>query len=311
MTLTNFPNGVSSFGVPVLGGGGIPATSGNIFWVDSATGAAGNDGSAGAPEATIDAAIALCTANHGDVILIKPGHSETLAAVITCDIAGVTIQGLGEGLTRPQITVGAVIDGFNVTAADVILDNLYFNEATAAATSNINVAAARCTLRRIHMDAGANDVDVITVTAAGELLTVEDCTGLITANGPDTWVKFEGVVDRPIIRRNHIVGSDGTNAYDDGVIDFNSQAVTNPMVYGNLFNGADQATTVVANGGSVTGASYGPNVYAGSATDADNIASITSVTLAADAIGAAEIAAAAIDAATFATDALQAMQDEA
>ncbi len=44
MTLTNFPNGVSSFGVPMVGGiGGIPLT-GIWYWLDPANGSDGNDG---------------------------------------------------------------------------------------------------------------------------------------------------------------------------------------------------------------------------------------------------------------------------
>ena len=43
MGLTNFPNGVSSFGVPILGGGTI-FTTGSIFFVDSTTTAGINNG---------------------------------------------------------------------------------------------------------------------------------------------------------------------------------------------------------------------------------------------------------------------------
>jgi hypothetical protein len=45
MGTTNFPGGVTSFGVPVLGGGyAVPATTGNYFFVDSNTGSNGNSG---------------------------------------------------------------------------------------------------------------------------------------------------------------------------------------------------------------------------------------------------------------------------
>ena len=286
--------------------------SGNIFYVDSAVGTdgAGYGSTPDAPLATIDYAIGLCTANQGDVILVLPGHSETLAALITVDKAGISIIGLGEGAARPQITVGAVIDGISITSNDVLVENLYINEATAAATSNINVAAARAILRKIHMDLGANDVDAITVTAAGELFTVEDCTAVVTANGPDSWIKFEGVVDRPLIRRNTIVATDGTNAFDDGVLDFNSVAVTNPVIVGNVFADNDIAVTVAANVGAITGEVIGPNSYGLVAVNVDNTG-VALATFAANSINAAAIAAAAIDAATFAADALQAMQDEA
>lgn len=70
MTLTAFPNGVSSFGIPVLGGtGGIPFT-GNYFFVDPATGADGNDGGASSPMATLDGAYGRCVSGNNDVIFI-------------------------------------------------------------------------------------------------------------------------------------------------------------------------------------------------------------------------------------------------
>lgn len=305
--------------------GGLPAIvdvskfSGNIFYVDSATGTdgAGYGSHPDKPVATIDYAIGLCTANQGDVILVMPGHDETLTAAITCDKAGVQIISVGQGADRAQLTVNGAIDGVTITADDVTLDGLYFNESTDSATSNINIAAARATLRHIHMDLGATDIDAITITAAGELPTIEDCTATPTANGPDSWIKFEGVIDRPIIRRNDVIGSDGTNAFDDGILDFNNQAVTNALIYDNTWGDGNAAVTVFANGGNVVGEVIGINRYAALATNADTVGfpladgAITAAKFGAGAIDAAAVAAAAIDAATFAADALQAMQDEA
>jgi hypothetical protein len=43
MALTNYSNGLSSFGIPVIGGG-IPAQTGRYIFVDAVTGVDGNDG---------------------------------------------------------------------------------------------------------------------------------------------------------------------------------------------------------------------------------------------------------------------------
>lgn len=117
MVLTNFPNGVSSYGVPVLGSGEVPTTSGSYFFVDSNTGSDGNDGSWEAPFATIDAANNHCTANKGDVIVCKAGHAETLitAGACTLDVAGVTVFALGKGSERATLTFGTS------TAASVVI----------------------------------------------------------------------------------------------------------------------------------------------------------------------------------------------
>ncbi|MDO8630541.1 MAG: hypothetical protein Q7R41_08605, partial [Phycisphaerales bacterium] len=292
--------------------GGLPAIidgakySGNIFFVDSAVGVdgAGYGSTPDAPLATIDYAIGLCTASQGDRIVVLPGHAETTTA-ITADKAGISIIGLGDGNARPAITGDAVADVITITANDVTIENLRFVTATAAVSANVNIAAARATIRGCKFELGANVVDCITVTAAGELATWEDNEVIVTANGPDSWIKFEGVVDRPIIRRNVVIGSDGTNAFDDGVIDFDSVAVTNPVIVGNVFADNDVAVTVAANVGAITGEVIGPNSYGLVAVNVDN----TGVTLAsfgANSITAAAIAAGAIDAGAFAAGAIDA-----
>jgi hypothetical protein len=76
MTLTNFPNGISSFGVPVLGSiGGIPFT-GNYWFVDPASGADGNDGSADLPLATLYEAYHRCVDGNNDVVILV-GNGQT------------------------------------------------------------------------------------------------------------------------------------------------------------------------------------------------------------------------------------------
>lgn len=75
--------------------------------------------------ATIDAAIDLCTANAGDMIYVLPGHTETVTnGSIACDIAGVSIIGLGSGSLKPTLTYSATNSKINVTAANCKFKNL-------------------------------------------------------------------------------------------------------------------------------------------------------------------------------------------
>lgn len=243
----------------------------DVYYVDSGNGSNVNDGRDPAfPLAAIDAAINRCTASQGDVILVQPGHTETLTTVITLDVAGVSIIGIGEGALRPQITVNGDIDGITITAANCTVENILFNEATAAtADSAINVAAADARIAYCRFDLGANDDEgSITVTGDGERLTVEDCEVFVTADGPDEWILFEGVVDRPIIRRCTVVCSDGTNAFDDSAINFGDtdQAVTNPVVVDNVFIGGGVAATAIGGTSALVAPTIERNVYAGSAT---------------------------------------------
>lgn len=261
-------------GIPTIGD--LSERFGNIFIVDeNGANPSDTDGHGIHPDSpfnTIDYAVGKCTANQGDLIEVGEGHTETLTAKIAADIAGVTIRGKGEGNTRPAITVGAVIDGIDVTVDDVVIENFYFPTPTALATALVNIAAARVVVQHCVLELGANVRDAITLTAAAERFTFRNNIVIVTADGPDSLLKFEGVVDLFVAEGNIIICSDGTNAFDVGVFDFNSLAVTNPVIRHNAFLGADVASTVVANGGSVVGAAYGPNVYAGSATSADNVA---------------------------------------
>lgn len=79
---------------------------------------------------TIDSAVGSCTANAGDVILVMPGHTETVtaAAGLDLDVAGITIIGLGNGANRPTINLTTAtsadidIDAANITIKNLIID---------------------------------------------------------------------------------------------------------------------------------------------------------------------------------------------
>ncbi len=133
MTLTNFPNGITSFGVPQVGSGQIPVTNGNYYFVCNRSGANGSDGNEGTspenPFATLDTAINNCTANNADVIVILPGHAETISSntALNFDIAGITIIGLGTGASRPTFTLGtANTTRIPVSAANIKISGCIF-----------------------------------------------------------------------------------------------------------------------------------------------------------------------------------------
>lgn len=73
MSFTDFPNGVTSFGIPLIGSGGVTplmGTTGNVYFVDPAQGLASNDGSWERPLTLVSDAYALCTDDAGDVIVL-------------------------------------------------------------------------------------------------------------------------------------------------------------------------------------------------------------------------------------------------
>lgn len=85
MALTNFPNGITSFGVPLLGGvGGIPLT-GTWYFVDPANGSDSNDGlSPSSALTTLYMAHSKMTAGKNDVcVLIGNGAASGTARLST------------------------------------------------------------------------------------------------------------------------------------------------------------------------------------------------------------------------------------
>lgn len=196
-------------GIHVFGGAPpLPIeTSGKVFFVGSTAVPGGVVGVDAAqlgdrpqqPYATIDFAIGQCVASRGDVIVVLPGHAETVTVAITMDIAGVTLWGLGAGRNRPAITASGAIDACTVTAANCRIHNLRFVGAAASVTAQINVAAADLTVTKCVIEQDAVPLVAVTVAAGGNRLTIADCLFFATADGADFAIDFEAGVSTPSI----------------------------------------------------------------------------------------------------------------
>lgn len=97
---------------------------------------------------TIKAALANCTASRGDVILVMPGHTESItnATDLNVNVAGVRIIGLSDqNGNRPVLTLNT------------------------ATTAVVTVSAANCTIENISFDGTgfAAIVKMFSFTAAG------------------------------------------------------------------------------------------------------------------------------------------------
>ena len=79
---TNFPYGVSSFGMPIAGNG-IPATNGKYIFVDADNGVDGNDGSSWESAVkTVAQAYSMARTNKDDVIILSTNGVHTLTAML-------------------------------------------------------------------------------------------------------------------------------------------------------------------------------------------------------------------------------------
>lgn len=117
---------------------------GSRFYVNSVAGSDNFEGSKNAPLATINAAIAKCTANRGDLIIVAPGHVEDLGSTDTIDfdIAGVTCIGQGNGPDRPRIDFNHANGAIDIGANGVTLRNFTLRPSVATVSVGIDVEAA-------------------------------------------------------------------------------------------------------------------------------------------------------------------------
>lgn len=188
------PTNLSSLavaGIPVLPGAvTIPPTTGHVFFVCSVTGNDNNPGTdATVPLATVKQGVALCTASVGDILIVMPGHAETLtgAGALTINKAGISIIGLGNGTNRPTFTLASTATTIAVSAANVLIRNVVLTVSVDAVVKAFNVTAAGLTLDMVdYIDTPSCALEQFVLAAAGATdMTITNCkwvcTGTVSA----------------------------------------------------------------------------------------------------------------------------------
>jgi hypothetical protein len=204
--VTAFPNGISAYGM-MLGtsGSGIPPTTGTTLYVSSVSGASGNAGTdSSVPMATIKQAVALCTASKGDVIVVMPGHTESITSATTLDVnvAGVRIIGLGHGRNRPVLnftnTAGKVV----VSAANVLISGIVFTADVSAVVTGVSVTASDVTFENCEWDMvdTGDDFAIHLLAASVSRLAVRNCRFYAEAiTGSNAAIQFNAVAGLEIV----------------------------------------------------------------------------------------------------------------
>lgn len=238
--MTSYPNGFAN-GVSIREVPALVTFTGNVFWVDSGSGSDGNKGTQKRPFATIDYAIGRCTASNGDIIMVMPGHTETItaASAIDLDVAGISLIGIGNGSLMPQVV---------------------FNHADAT----VAVGADNCTIKGMRFTSSITSVTVgINIEADVDYTVIENCVFDVDATGTDEFNHAIRMVDGNVgtkIRNNtfhqglggavaavhmdadtsytEIVGNYITGDYSTACIAGDTTLSTNLLVQGNkLFQG--------------------------------------------------------------------------
>lgn len=265
MTASNFPNGFAN-GVVIRG---VPLTMtnpGKVFWVYNGTalqpgqkgGSDGNKGTYDAPFATLDYAVSQCTANRGDIIFIKPGHSETIATAtaLAIDVAGVAVIGLGRGSSRPTFNLTATTSTITMSAANCVFWNCLVTGGIDAIVAVFTISAADCALQLNYRDVTGQCTDCVLTTAAADRLYIDvnDYDGA-TAAGTNAGIAIVGGDHIEIVGRY----MDGNFAV--GGIDVRTTATTDLFVHDFAYfrtrNSADifVVDTITASTGQI-----GPNI---------------------------------------------------
>jgi hypothetical protein len=136
MPLSSYPNGFAQ-GVAIKNVPLTIANPGKVWFLGNATtlqrgdrGASDNNrGAFSSPFSTLSGALTSISADggagRGDVLLVKPGHAETISSstALTMSVAGVAVIGLGSGNKIPKFT----IDTANTATINVSADNVSFS----------------------------------------------------------------------------------------------------------------------------------------------------------------------------------------
>jgi len=212
-----FSGGVTIRGVPI----DVP-NPGEVFFVNSTTviakgGVGSSDGNPGTyqkPFATVDFAIGKCTADRGDIIYVMPGHVEEItgAGTVDCDVAGVSIIGLGRGSKQCRFDFTATASTVLIDADNVSIVNMNFH----ANVPNVVIGLSVVTLAT---DSLVQDCkfDVETTTTDEFDISINygvGCDGLVAQNnvidmglgGAATGIKLVGATAGADIRNNRITG---------------------------------------------------------------------------------------------------------
>ena len=275
-------------------------TTGRIFLVGKSTLSRYNEYTAvyssysdGTPvvHTTVKLALAQCVASRGDVILVMPGHTETLssATALALNVAGVTILGLGSGSLRPTFTRDtAATTKIPVSAANVTVENCIFvaNYADIATCFLLSTAPEfkvnKCEFR--DTTSILNFLAIITTTVSVNsdgLIFTNNKVNLLGTTAATTPIKVLNTLDRITINDNYFVEAalsntsavlahaalvvtnlemarnrvfrPSTDSATGAFLITTSSTTNSGMVFDNKVQGADVAAALLVTAGSIYG----------------------------------------------------------
>ena len=253
MALTNFPNGVASFGMPVIAN--VLANYGCFgvikFVCNRSTGrsARSGKGTFDAPYSTLAAALAdgEIRANSGDAIVVLPGHSESVAnaTMLTSLLDGVSIFGFGQGSNMPTFRWTATTSQWVLDNANTVIRGLRLRlEGANGVVKALVWTGADNILEACDIEtasgATAKATIALEVGAAADRLKIRGnkIRGTATHNSTDI-IKVAGVADQVEIVGNDVIASATAG---NGCIHITA-AATNILIKSNTLNNTHTSST--------------------------------------------------------------------
>ena len=232
-----------------------------------------------------------CLASRGDLILVAPGHTETItgATDLALNIAGVSVVGIGSGSLRPTFTfTTAITANIPVSAANVTVKNCIFIANFADITACFTTAAApefrvlNCEFRDTDITHNFLTLITTTITVNADGLTFNgNRIKMIGTTAATTPISLVGTMDRITINDNfitkavlnntscllthaalvvtnlemarNIIFSKNTDSATGGFLIITSSTTNSGMVHDNYVNGLDTAAAILVTAGSIYG----------------------------------------------------------
>ena len=234
MGFTNFPNGVTSLGIPALGSGmmSIPSQysrEGGVWFVNGPQ--PGGGGTVDSPFETIEEALDAAGDGTGDTIFFYPGtYAETLTVTKAAISLLPAVQG---GYNRPDIVPAAGVALTVSTGQGFVCQGMRF----AGNTSDTAIVNAN----------GYRFLDCVFDGDAGQS-AAEGCLRLVPHATDDSYTASEGIIAGSYFRGST---SGAGVILQHGLATGAGTGVTDVQIVGNRFtaNGADLLSAVNSTGG--------------------------------------------------------------
>jgi hypothetical protein len=272
---SNFQNGFEdglNGGVSIRGMRILNTYSGNVFHVNS-NGSTSGEGTRLKPFATVPLAVANNKVTANDTILVAPGHVETIseAAGWAISKAGLNIIGLGNGTSRPTVTLDTAITAdIDIDAANVTIQNMIFSANFADITAAIDVNATDFTMQGCRFQETAVDMNALiwiqdAAAVASNRISIEGCEAIALDAANTHFINFAGTPDNCRVIGNDLIGDWGTMAIGGAGI------VTNVIVRDNTINNASTTVDACINFAATATGTVMRNLCGGGAAQANGV----------------------------------------